>query len=79
MAAERGWRVDLGPVDETTESANAGVGAMWNPGTLRVYAAPLNTEKAKAHEAIGRLRKYVIQHVRGNPIVVYNVYEWTNE
>ena len=35
-------------------------------------------KQAKAHEAIGRLRKHVIQHVHGNPIVVYNVYGWTN-
>ena len=78
IPAERGWRLDLGPVDETTESASAGFGAMWNPGALRVYVAPLKTERAKAHETSGRLRKYAIQHVHGNPIVVYNVYGWTD-
>ena len=30
LAAEKGWRIDLGPVDETTDRTNAGVGAMWN-------------------------------------------------
>ena len=57
MAAERGWRLDLGPVDETTESANAGVGAMWNPGALRVYVAPLQTETVKARELYSKSYK----------------------
>ena len=58
VAAERGWSMDLGPVDETIEAASAGVGEMWSPGTMMVYVAQLHTEKAKAYEAIGRLRKY---------------------
>ena len=44
VAAERGWRMDLDPVDETTETTSAGVGAMWNPGTMKVHVAALHTE-----------------------------------
>ena len=43
-----------------------------------MYVASLHTEKARAYDAIGRLKKYVVQHVHGNPFAVYNIYGWTN-
>ena len=56
LAAERGWRMDLGPVDESTDRISAGVGAMWNPGRVKIHIAALSTKEGRDFEKIGRLR-----------------------
>ena len=70
--------MDLGPIGRTTSIYNVGVGAMWTPGAVRVHVAALARPQAKALENIGRLMKYVVQHIHGQPLAVYNVYGWTN-
>ena len=64
LAAERGWRMDLGPVDESTDRISAGVGAMWNPGRVKIHIAALSTREGRYFEKIGRLRKYIVQFVQ---------------
>ena len=78
LAAEKGWRMDIGPVNQGTDKVTAGVGAMWNEKVLKVQLVKLVTAGARDLEAIGRLRKYVIQHAHGYPFTVYNIYGWTN-
>ena len=46
--------MERGPIDETVEKASAGVGALWNPNTMNVHVANLNTDKANDIEHIGR-------------------------
>ena len=43
-----------------------------------VHVVALQTEKAKAYEATGRLRKRSIQPVHGKLSVVYSIYGWAN-
>ena len=78
LAAESGWRMDLGPVDESTDRISAGVGAMWNPGRVKIHIAALSTTEGRDFENIGRLRKYIVQFVHGNPFMVYNIYAWVS-
>jgi hypothetical protein len=78
LAAERGWRMDLGPVDESTDRISAAVGAMWNPGRVKIHIAALSTREGRDFEKIGRLKKYSVQFVQGNPFTVYNIYAWVS-
>ena len=51
---------------------------MWNPGRVKIHIANLATKAGKESEKIGRLRKYIVQFVHGNPFTVYNIYACTN-
>ncbi|MFM7979782.1 MAG: hypothetical protein ACKPKO_10740, partial [Candidatus Fonsibacter sp.] len=78
LAAERRWRMDLGPAGEETDRVAAGVGVVWNPGRVRVHAHKLHANEGRYFERIGLLKKYTVQFVHGAPVAVYNVYAWTS-
>ena len=63
--------------DETVGKASTGVGAMCNPNTMKNRVGKSNIDKARDLEQNGRLRKYIIQHVRNKSTTVYNDNAWT--
>ena len=54
LAAEKGWRMDIGPIDGSTDSASAGVGAMWKPENIKVQVIKLADQHARDMERIGK-------------------------
>lgn len=44
---DEGWRVHLGPCDETGKDAAAGVGVMWKEEDVNVYPEPRRDEEMK--------------------------------
>ena len=51
---------------------------MWNLGRVKIHIAALSTKEGRDFEKIGRLRKYIVQFVHGNPFTVFNIYAWVS-
>ena len=78
LTAEKGWRMDIGPINIRTERSSAGEGVMWRLGNIKVQVVKLAAQHAKDMDSIGRLGKYVIQYALGYPFTVHNIHAWTN-